>query len=123
MACNIDWFRSASNKIYAFLSGLSGNELFEAFCIIFIALTVLVLIPGLVEMFRCQRRRRKQKKSTQKKYEQAGISLKTVTPPTDNNNASPCPQKIITISSPVPRASSVKPDLDVEKLKKILNMN
>lgn len=128
MTCNMDWLRAIINKSYIFLSGLSDHELFGVFCIPIIALTIWVLIANLPDMINYLKRKcraRKARKATPKTFAGARTGtvpkIKTVAPPAYNNRASNCPQKIKTISSPIPRAFSVKSDLDVEKLKKILN--
>ena len=122
MFYNMDWLRAGIDKIYIFLSGLSDYELCELLCILIITLAVWGFLPSLPGLVRYLKRKHKAKNVSQKTFAGVNPTTKVVVSSTDSTKTSLYSQKIKTILSPIPKADSTKPELDVEELKKILNM-
>ena len=122
MTYNMDWLRAIIDKAYVYLSGLSDFELYELICVLCIALAALLLLPELPDMCRWLRQKHKTRNGSPNKSPATDTTSKVVTLSADSCKTSSSSKKSKNMTASAPRASSVKPELDVEELKKILNM-
>lgn len=127
MTFNMDWLRAIIDKLYIYLSGLSDYELFKAFLFLIIfAVEAWIFLPEIPNLIRYLNQKRKSKKASQRASQAAGTTPNTAsgtaTLPAYGSKTSNCTQSGKTLSASVPRASSAKPELDIEELKRLLDI-
>ena len=128
MTYNMDWLCAIIDKAYYSTSGLSDHDLSDAFTLLVVAVVaacyffwIMLSSAGFFD------KEYKDSEDSQVATSAVGTMLsttsRTVILPADKKRTSHCSQKENCISKTVPRAICAKPELDIDELKKILQVD